>query len=50
MRGRWAGARRLIADYADAGLSKFVVRPAGGTVMLEEFIDGFTRELMPLQT
>ena len=26
----WAGARRLIAGYADAGLSKFVVRPVGG--------------------
>ena len=46
----WAGARRLIAGYADAGLSKFVVRPMGGTVTLEEFLDGFTRELMPLQT
>src|ERR1700733_7997792 len=46
----WAGARRLISAYADAGLSKFVVRPVGGTATLEEFLDGFTRELMPLQT
>ena len=46
----WAGARRLIAAYADAGLSKFVVRPAGGKATLAEFLDGFTRELMPLQT
>lgn len=46
----WAGARRLIAGYADAGVSKFVVRPVGGAVALGEFLDGFTRELMPLQT
>ena len=46
----WAGARRLISAYADAGISKFVVRPAGGQVGLAEFLDGFTRELMPLQT
>jgi len=46
----WAGARRLISAYADRGLSKFVVRPVGGDDSLEEFVDGFTRELMPLQT
>jgi hypothetical protein len=46
----WAGARRLISAYADAGISKFVVRPMGGKVTLGEFLDGFTRELMPLQT
>jgi len=46
----WAGARRLISAYADAGISKFVVRPAGGQVALAEFLGGFTRELMPLQT
>jgi probable F420-dependent oxidoreductase len=46
----WAGARRLITGYADAGVSKFVVRPVGGAVPLEEFLDGFTDELMPLQT
>ena len=45
----WAGARRLVAAYAAAGISKFVVRPAGGKPTLEEFLDGFTRELMPLQ-
>ena len=44
----WAGARDLIAGYAEAGLSKFVVRPATGS--LESFIDGFASELMPLQT
>ncbi len=46
----WAGARRLISAYADAGISKFVVRPAGGQVALAEFLDGFSQELMPLQT
>ena len=46
----WAGARRLISAYAEAGLSKFVVRPVGGEVAIEEFLDGFVRELMPLQT
>ena len=25
----WDGARRLIGQYVEAGLSKFVVRPAG---------------------
>jgi probable F420-dependent oxidoreductase len=46
----WAGARRLISAYADAGLSKFVVRPAAPALSLEDFIAGFTAELMPLQT
>jgi probable F420-dependent oxidoreductase len=46
----WAGAGRLIEAYAASGVSKFVVRPAGGKPTLEEFLDGFTRELMPLQT
>ena len=45
----WAGARRLISAYARAGLSKFAARPMGGEATLEEFLDGFTRELMPLQ-
>jgi probable F420-dependent oxidoreductase len=52
----WAGARRLISGYVDAGLSKFVVRQAGpaepgpGPTSFEEFIAGFAAELMPLQT
>ena len=46
----WAGALRLVAAYTAAGVSKFVVRPAGGQPTLAEFLDGFTRELMPLQT
>ncbi|HSZ39141.1 MAG TPA: TIGR03854 family LLM class F420-dependent oxidoreductase [Trebonia sp.] len=46
----WAGTRRLISAHVDAGLSKFVVRPVGPGMPLAEFIDGFTRELVPLQT
>ena len=46
----WAGARDLIASFADAGLSKFVVRPATAPESLEDFVAGFTRELAPLQT
>jgi probable F420-dependent oxidoreductase len=46
----WAGARSRISAFAEAGLSKFVVRPAVPTDSLEEFIDGFVRELTPLQT
>jgi probable F420-dependent oxidoreductase len=48
--GGWAGARQMISAYAESGVSKFVVRPMGGQVGLEEFVDGFTRELLPLQT
>jgi alkanesulfonate monooxygenase SsuD/methylene tetrahydromethanopterin reductase-like flavin-dependent oxidoreductase (luciferase family) len=46
----WAGARNLISAFADAGLSKFVVRPALPPESFEDFVEGFTRELMPLQT
>jgi len=46
----WAGARALITSFAEAGLSKFVVRSAAPTGSFEEFINGFTAELMPLQT
>jgi probable F420-dependent oxidoreductase len=57
----WADTRRLISAYVDAGLSKFVVRQAGppepgpgpgtgpGPASFEEFVAGFTAELMPLQ-
>jgi probable F420-dependent oxidoreductase len=45
----WTGARRMIAAYVEAGLSKFVVRAAGGEPPLTEFVAGFSAELMPLQ-
>ena len=44
----WDGARRMITQYVEAGLSKFVVRPVTADGF-EEFLDGFVRELMPLQ-
>jgi probable F420-dependent oxidoreductase len=47
----WADARRMIAAYIEAGLSKFVVRPAAlvrGT--LDQFVDEFAAEMMPVQT
>ena len=45
----WDGARRMISQYVEAGLSKFVVRPVAADGF-EEFLAGFVRELMPLQT
>jgi probable F420-dependent oxidoreductase len=49
----WADARDKIEQYVDAGLSKFVVRPAEGVTSesgLDEFLDHFVTEMMPLQT
>jgi probable F420-dependent oxidoreductase len=45
----WDGARRMIERYVEAGLSKFVVRPATRPEPFGSFADGFVRELMPLQ-
>ncbi|SRR6266487_1208756 len=47
--GNWGDARRLIGDYVAAGLSKFVIRPAGWED-IRRFIDEFVAEMMPLQT
>jgi probable F420-dependent oxidoreductase len=47
--GSWAAARELIEGYIEAGLSKFVVRPAGPGVPVGQFIDDFRRELLPLE-
>jgi probable F420-dependent oxidoreductase len=50
----WSDARAKIEQYVEAGLSKFVVRPAGETSApesgLDEFLDHFVTEMMPLQT
>ena len=46
--GSWPDARRLIEQYVAAGLTKFVIRPAGQAD--EVFINDFVSELMPLQT
>jgi len=49
----WDGARQMIGQYVEAGLSKFVVRPATlprfGAPSFHPFVEGFVRELMPLQ-
>ncbi len=45
----WAGARSMIERYAEAGLSKFVVRPAAAPASFAWFADGFARELKPME-
>ena len=45
----WDGARRMIEQYVEAGLTKFVVRPATRPEPFGSFTEGFVRELMPLQ-
>jgi len=45
----WDGARRLLSQYVDAGLSKFVIRPVSADG-IGEFVEGFVRELTPLQS
>ena len=44
----WDDARRMLGQYVEAGLSKFVVRPASPGPF-GPFLDGFVRELLPLQ-
>jgi probable F420-dependent oxidoreductase len=46
----WSAARQMIEQYVAAGISKFVVRPAAQPASLDDFLNDFTRELMPLQT
>jgi probable F420-dependent oxidoreductase len=49
----WPAVRRVIEEYVAAGLSKFVVRPAGaldGPGGVQRFIDEFVTEMTPLQT
>jgi probable F420-dependent oxidoreductase len=46
----WAGARAMIGDYVDAGLTKFVIRPTWAPVDPDRFTADFTREMAPLQT
>lgn len=46
----WAAVRKAISDYADQGLSKFVIYPAVTGHTLDAFLDGFADELMPMQT
>ncbi|MFC5951386.1 TIGR03854 family LLM class F420-dependent oxidoreductase [Pseudonocardia lutea] len=46
----WAEARDRIREYVDAGLTKFVVRPATPVASWRGFLDGFDQELRPLET
>jgi probable F420-dependent oxidoreductase len=48
--GSWTAARAMIEEYVAAGLSKFVIRPAGVPEALDRFLADFAAELMPLQT
>src|SRR5579872_5391816 len=45
----WEGARMMIEQHVEAGLSKFVVRPASRFEPFGDFLDGFAQHLMPLQ-
>jgi hypothetical protein len=40
----------MIGQYVQAGLSKFVVRPAAPPASFGTFVDGFVADLMPLQS
>jgi probable F420-dependent oxidoreductase len=42
----WSQLHRQIDEYIDAGLTKFVIRPAGGAA-LSGFLDTFVTELLP---
>lgn len=46
--GGWRAARDLIAEYVDAGLSKFVLYPAGPEP-IERFVENFVEHAVPLQ-
>jgi probable F420-dependent oxidoreductase len=46
----WPDARRMIEEYVDAGLTKFVIRPAAAVTSFGDFLERFAAELMPLQT
>src|ERR1700744_2128220 len=46
----WDGARRLLEQYVEAGLTKFVIRPAAPPPSFQSFLNDFLRELLPLQT
>jgi probable F420-dependent oxidoreductase len=46
----WDGAKRAIADYVTAGVTKFVIRPATPTPSWDRFIEEFVARLHPLET
>jgi probable F420-dependent oxidoreductase len=46
----WAAARAELRRFIDAGLTKFVVRPATPVASRRDFLDQLSTELLPLQT
>lgn len=46
----WPAARAELARFVDAGLTKFVVRPATPVTSRRDFLDQLATELLPLQT
>ena len=46
----WDQARRLVGEFVDGGITKFVVRPAVAPARFDDFLDSFVGELVPLQT
>jgi hypothetical protein len=40
----------MVEEYVAAGISKFVIRPAGAPGPAGGFADDLARELVPLQT
>ncbi|ONI81189.1 LLM class F420-dependent oxidoreductase [Actinosynnema sp. ALI-1.44] len=45
----WEAAQDLIERYIDAGLTKFVIRPAGEVRTIRPFLDDFAAKLKPLE-
>ncbi len=45
----WAKTRDLVAQYIEAGLTKFVVRPASPVPSIRSWLDDFAAELKPLE-
>ena len=48
MAADWSALHRRLDDYIAAGLTKFVIRPAGG-VSTADFLETFVTELLPRQ-
>ncbi|MGJ6968484.1 TIGR03854 family LLM class F420-dependent oxidoreductase [Streptosporangium sp. G11] len=46
----WAAAREEMRRFVDAGLTKFVVRPAAPVTSRRDFLDQFVAELGPMET
>lgn len=46
----WRHTREMVDRYVDAGITKFVIRPAGDVASYASFLETFAAELMPLQT